>query len=140
MLGEAQHACQLDEDTLARRKRLLGADHPDTLASANSLAIDLRDLGQVEEARQLHEDTLDRRKRVLGADHPDTLASMDNLAIDLRGLGEVEEARQLHENALSTYQRITNAGGSIFSGNLTFDVSRIRRYGQVWRCPWVSPD
>ena len=140
LLGEVEQARRLDEETLARRKQVLGADHPDTLASANSLAIDLRDLGQVEEARQLHEETLARRKQVLGDDHPDTLASIDNLAIDLRGLGQLEEARQLHEDALSTYQRITNADGSILSGNPTLDLSRIRRYGQVWRCSWISPD
>ena len=30
---------QLDEDTLARRRRDLGEDHPDTLAAANDLAV-----------------------------------------------------------------------------------------------------
>jgi hypothetical protein len=37
--GRAQ--VQLDEDTLARRRRDLGEDHPDTLASADNLAISL---------------------------------------------------------------------------------------------------
>jgi hypothetical protein len=35
---------QLDEDTLGRR-RVLGEDHPDTLASADSLATSLRGVG-----------------------------------------------------------------------------------------------
>ena len=30
-LGEYQAARDLDEDTLARRRRVLGEDHPDTL-------------------------------------------------------------------------------------------------------------
>jgi hypothetical protein len=37
--GRAQ--VQLDEDTLVRRRRVLGEDHPDTLASADNLAIGL---------------------------------------------------------------------------------------------------
>ena len=32
----------MDEDTLTRRRRFLGEDHPDTLSSANNLAEDLR--------------------------------------------------------------------------------------------------
>ena len=67
---------------------MLGEDHPDTLTSANNLAIDLRNLGEYQAARELDEDTLARRRRVLGEDHPDTLASASNLAADLRALGE----------------------------------------------------
>jgi hypothetical protein len=36
-MGEYQAARELDEDTLARRRRVLGGDHPDTLASAGNL-------------------------------------------------------------------------------------------------------
>jgi hypothetical protein len=36
----------LDEDTLARSRRVLGEDHPITLASAGNLAADLRALGE----------------------------------------------------------------------------------------------
>ena len=46
-LGEHQAARELDEDTLARRRRVLGEDHPDTLTSASNLAVDLSDLGRV---------------------------------------------------------------------------------------------
>ena len=91
--GRAQ--VQLDEDTLARRRRDLGEDHPDTLAAASNLAVSLRAAGglpgtltsfpgslasslhrgEQQAARELDEDTLVRRRRVLGEDHPDTLAS-----------------------------------------------------------------
>ena len=86
-----QAARDLDHDTLARRRRILGHDHPDTLHSADNLAIDLRALGEVQAARDLDHDTLDRRRRVLGHDHPDTLASAANLATDLRALGEADD-------------------------------------------------
>jgi hypothetical protein len=41
MLGEARAARDLDQDTLERRRHVLGADHPDTLKSAQNLALDL---------------------------------------------------------------------------------------------------
>ena len=84
-----QAARDLDQDTLERRRRVLGQDHPDTLYSAYNLAADLRELGEVHAARDLDQDTLERRRRVLGQDHPDTLYSAYNLAADLRELGEV---------------------------------------------------
>jgi hypothetical protein len=45
-MGEYQAARELDEDTLARRRRVLGGDHPDTLASAGNLTFHLRALGE----------------------------------------------------------------------------------------------
>jgi putative methionine-R-sulfoxide reductase with GAF domain len=99
-------AIQLDEDTLARHRRVLGNDHPDTLLSAHHLAISLRALGEHQRARQLHEDTLARRRRVLGDDHPDTLSSAHHLAISLRALGEHQRARQLHEDTLARRRRV----------------------------------
>jgi hypothetical protein len=87
-LGEHQAARELEEDTLARRRRVLGQDHPSTLRSAGQLADDLRNLGEHQAARELEEDTLARRRRVLGEDHPDTMTSATNLAVDLSKLGE----------------------------------------------------
>jgi hypothetical protein len=48
-LGETQAARDLDEDTLARRRRVLGEGHPDTLTSASNLAVDLRALDETED-------------------------------------------------------------------------------------------
>ena len=43
-----QAARDLNQDTLDRRRRVLGADHPDTLRSAHNVAVDLRALGQAD--------------------------------------------------------------------------------------------
>jgi hypothetical protein len=45
-LGRYEQARELEEAVLARSRRVLGEDHPDTLVSANNLAADLRDLGE----------------------------------------------------------------------------------------------
>jgi Tetratricopeptide repeat len=50
-LGEVRAACDLDQDTLDRRRRVLGVDHPDTLACASELAADLRALSEVDDDR-----------------------------------------------------------------------------------------
>ena len=117
---------QLDEDTLARGRRVLGEDHPDTLAAASNLAVSLRAAGEYQAARELGEDTLARRRRVLGEDHPDTLASASGLAVSLRAVGgytgtlisasnlaagvghsgEHQAARELGEDTLARRRRV----------------------------------
>ena len=62
-LGEREQARALDEDTLTRRRRILGEDHPDTLDSADNLAIRLAALGEHQQARQLREWIGARRRR-----------------------------------------------------------------------------
>jgi hypothetical protein len=99
-------ARDLDQDSLARERRLRGDDHPNTLHSASSLASDLRALGDVQAARDLDQDTLDRRRRVLGDDHPDTLRSAGNLAVDLYELGEMQAARDLDQDTLDRMRRV----------------------------------
>jgi hypothetical protein len=83
-LGDHQTACDLAKDALARRRQVLGDDHPATLRSADNLAIILRAMGQYQAARELDEDTLGRRRRVLGDDHRDTIRSAENVAADPR--------------------------------------------------------
>ena len=60
-LGEHQQARDLDEDTLTRRRRVLGDDHPDTLTSANNLAADLRAVGEHQQVQALIDETESRQ-------------------------------------------------------------------------------
>jgi Tetratricopeptide repeat len=48
MLGEYAAARALQEDVLARRRRVLGADHADTQQTDRNLALTLRALGEAE--------------------------------------------------------------------------------------------
>ncbi|MDQ0605268.1 tetratricopeptide (TPR) repeat protein [Streptomyces canus] len=103
---DPERARALDEDTLARRRRLHGDDHFDTLTSADNLANRLRALGRYEEALALHEEALAGWRRLLGVDHPDTLRTASNLALDLAEVGRVEEALVLEEETLVGQQRV----------------------------------
>jgi Tetratricopeptide repeat len=68
---------------------VLGAEHPDTLGSMDSVAETFRDLGDLQGARELHEQTLAARRRVLSPDHPDTLRTMNSLTRIQRRLEEL---------------------------------------------------
>uniref|UniRef100_UPI0008299DD2 tetratricopeptide repeat protein n=1 Tax=Nocardia lijiangensis TaxID=299618 RepID=UPI0008299DD2 len=94
------------QQALADRERILGPDHPDTLASRHNLARAYRSAGQVSEAITLHEQNLADRERILGPDHPDTLASRRNLAVAYRLAGRTSEAIALHEQNLADQGRI----------------------------------
>ena len=50
-LGELQAARDLDQDTLDRKRRILGEAHPETLSSAHNLAADLRALAEADDHR-----------------------------------------------------------------------------------------
>lgn len=57
----------------------LRAEHPDTLNSIYNLAMIYLYQGLWEEAEKLQVQVLEARKRVIGAEHPDTISSMHNL-------------------------------------------------------------
>ncbi|HSZ29903.1 MAG TPA: FxSxx-COOH system tetratricopeptide repeat protein, partial [Pseudonocardiaceae bacterium] len=132
--GEPASARPLSERALSLRRSVLGEDHPDTLASANNLALNLSELGQHEQARLLDDDTLTRRRRVLGEDHPSTLVSANNLARNLHALGHHEQARQLQQDTLTRKRRVLGEDHplTLFSaGNLALDLRALSQYEQA---------
>jgi hypothetical protein len=94
------------EDTLARRRRLLGDDAPGTLDAAAVLALVYMRTGAYQQARALGEDTLERQRRILGDDDPSTLGSANNVAVNLRALGMHERARALDDDTLARKRRV----------------------------------
>lgn len=82
----------LFETTLEDPRRVLGDDHPDTLASRNNLAYAYQSAGELARAIPLYETTLQDPIRVLGEDHPSTLVSRDNLAGAYESTGDLARA------------------------------------------------
>jgi tetratricopeptide (TPR) repeat protein len=102
VLGDSgPQAIGAGEAVAADSARVLGPDHPDTLASWNNLAISYQEVGRRAEAIRLHERALTGRVRALGPQHPDTLTSRNNLAISYQELGRWTEAIRLHERTLA---------------------------------------
>ncbi len=97
----------INELALTLRERVLGPDHPTTLASRNNLANGYRAVGRHQDAITLDELTLATRERVLGPEHPDTLASRNNLANGYRAVGRHQDAITLYEQALATHGNVS---------------------------------
>ena len=83
--------------SLAAFVRVLGDDHPDTLAARNNL-VDVYSLtGDLIRAIPLGEATLDHATQVLGEDHPITLAARNNLAAAYAKAGDLTRAIPLYQ-------------------------------------------
>ncbi|CAM5690016.1 non-specific serine/threonine protein kinase OS=Streptomyces tendae OX=1932 GN=GUR47_35780 PE=4 SV=1 [Streptomyces tendae] len=67
----------------AERARLLGPDHPDTLASRYKAAFALGRTGHAAAALRAYKGVAEARIRTLGADHADTLAVRQEMAYTL---------------------------------------------------------
>ena len=99
-LGYPVQAIRQLERARGIRSTTLGPDHPDTLTSANDLAVAYRTDGQIDRAIQIFRDTLVRRTARLGPDHPDTQTTINNLAVAYQAVGRTADAIPLHEQEL----------------------------------------
>ena len=100
---------ELQLEVSESRKRVLGAEHPDTLISTQDLAWTYHRQGRTEEAEQLYVQVLESMRRVLGGEHPDTLMVMANFAWTYYGQGRTEEAEQLFLQVLELRRRVLGA-------------------------------
>jgi len=65
---------------LEARETTLGAEHPDTPNSINSIALVLQWQGKYEAAEEMNRRALEGSEKVLGKEHPNTLTSVYCLA------------------------------------------------------------
>ena len=72
--GKWDAAEQLEVQVLDMRKKLLDAEHPDTLLDMVNLASTYQSQGRWNEAEQLEVQVLDMRKKLFHTEHPDTLS------------------------------------------------------------------
>jgi hypothetical protein len=103
--GRLPAAVQRGRATLSLARRMLGDEHPTTVATAVSLAWSLRAEDELEEARHLGEWALDLTRHRLGDEHPETLRAIVNLSMTLRNQGETPRARELQERVLEMRRR-----------------------------------
>ena len=87
--GDLDAAEPLLREVLEAQREMLGARHPDTLASINSLGMLLQDKGDLLAAMELLlREVLEEQREMLGPRHPDTLASINSLGMLLHDTGE----------------------------------------------------
>ena len=76
---------------LADRTRILGKDHPQTLASGNNLAYAYLLVGRTDDAVSHFEQTLIESTHALGENHPSTVGARKNLEVALHVLEHQED-------------------------------------------------
>jgi tetratricopeptide (TPR) repeat protein len=109
-LGEnAAQSILVAEPLLADQKRVLGSDHPETLATRHNLAEAYHWAGRTAEAITLFEQNLADQERVLGADHSETLLSRSHLGNAYRAAGRTAEAITLLKQNLADRERVLGA-------------------------------
>jgi tetratricopeptide (TPR) repeat protein len=105
-VGDPERAIALHQQTLDESRRVLGEDHPDTLAARNNLACAYWEARDLERAIALFERVLDELRRVLGEDHLHTLTCRTSLANVYRMAGDLERAIPLYQQALDENRRV----------------------------------
>ncbi len=94
--GKYSEAETLYRRVIELRTRVLGPEHPDTLASRNRLIYALNQEEEHDEAIAEARQVVTLREKILGYEHPDTLLSRYNLANALYHKGKYAEAEQLY--------------------------------------------
>jgi tetratricopeptide (TPR) repeat protein len=100
-LGRYAAAQSHVERSVGLRTARLGADHPDTLATKNNLALLYKAKGKYDQAEPLYQEVLAGRTARLGADHPDTLITKNNLAALYEAQGKYGRAEPLLRDVLA---------------------------------------
>ena len=90
--GKYHDAEQVLRQVTTERERVLGPEHPETLASRQRLALALVWQTKYAEAETEYRAVLKLREKVLGPSHPDTLATRNSLAGTLLWEGKYAEA------------------------------------------------
>ena len=90
--GDWKNAEELEVQVMDMSKKMLDAEHPDTLKDMSNLAMTYYNQGRWNEAEQLQVQVMDMSKKVLGAEHPDTLTIISNLAYTHQNKGRWNEA------------------------------------------------
>ncbi|HYZ54496.1 MAG TPA: tetratricopeptide repeat protein [Streptosporangiaceae bacterium] len=104
--GSYATALELQQRVLSAQERVLGPEHPDTLATRHNLASWTGLAGDAAGARDQLAEVLPIQERVLGPEHPATLATWHNLAYWTGQAGDVAGARDQFAKLLPIRERV----------------------------------
>jgi CHAT domain-containing protein len=88
------------------RKRLLGAEHPETATGLNVVGLLYHKLKDYAKAEPYYRQALETRKKILGDEHPDTATSLGNLAVLYKEKGDDVQAEPLYLQAVEIEMRL----------------------------------
>jgi DNA-binding SARP family transcriptional activator len=96
-------------ELLLVQQRVLGTEHPDSLATHDSLARWTGYAGDTAGARDLYTELHQVQRRVLGAEHPDALATLYYVSLFTGQAGDCSRARDLCADLVAVQQRVLGA-------------------------------
>ncbi|HEV2606468.1 MAG TPA: tetratricopeptide repeat protein, partial [Xanthomonadaceae bacterium] len=105
-MGMYDAAMPLQQSALATRRRMLGAEHHDTLTSIEDMGNLLEVQGKLDAAGPYFSEALATRRRKLGESDPDTLASIADMGQHLDDQGKLAEAEPYLREALERRRRV----------------------------------
>ena len=133
-LGLYSSSLPLLERAVEIRRRVLGPENPETLATMHHLATTLGGDGRYSEAEKLFRETIATERRVLGPENAFTLLSMNNLASDLFEQGRYAEAEKLERETLEIRRRVSgpeHPDTLLVMGNLASLLDVEQRYADA---------
>ncbi|CAD6593296.1 MAG: hypothetical protein ASARMPREDX12_007021 [Alectoria sarmentosa] len=104
--GRWTEAEELNLQVLETSKKLLGAEHSNTLIIMNNLAMTYWNQGRLTEAEELNVQVLKIKEKVLGPEHSETLTIMNNLAVTYENQNRLVEAEELGVQVLDIRRRV----------------------------------
>lgn len=104
--GNHREALSIATRDMSIFERVLGSDHPDTLANRANIAAWTAAVGQPNEAIRLDRELLLDWERALGAQHPGALKIRSNIAAWTAAIGKVDEALHLELALLPDFVRV----------------------------------
>jgi hypothetical protein len=125
--GEAE---KMSVQAMKVRKKILGREDNDTLASMAMVGLAYKLRGRWDAAEELQVQVLETRKKRLGADHPDTLNSMANLASTFWNQGRWNAAEELDIQVLDTSKKRLGADHPDTLNSMTNLASTYRNQGR----------
>jgi hypothetical protein len=105
-LGDYRRALHHSQQELLLRRRIQGADHPDTLTTQSDIAFWTGESGHPAEALRLFRELLPDQARVLGPSHRDTLTTRSSIAHWTGESGHPAEALRLLQKVLPDLERV----------------------------------
>ena len=128
---------------LAARRRVLGANHEDTLAAAHHTATCHSKMGNLQQAEELMSEIVTAQRRTLGGEHKETLRSMNNLAVlcmDAQAPLAKQEAAVglLREVALARRKTLGEADTNTKAVVVDLQIALQRATGSTNECPMAN--
>jgi eukaryotic-like serine/threonine-protein kinase len=133
-LGLYSSSLPLLERAADIRRRVLGPENPETLATVHHLATTLIADGHYFEAEKLFRETLDSERRVLGPENTFTLLTINNLANVLYQQGRYAEAEKLDRETLEVRRRVSgpeHPDTLLLMSGLAATLDKLGRYAEA---------